>query len=198
MVEQLMSEYRSAVPFPDLDLYCDKISEAVRKNGITEAAHYFRVNLACSPKNLKNLLTKRGNLTRADGTKLYWAMLSAEMSLFHMNGHLGEYNLKFVSDCGKYEAVYDIRGDLLCASKSPVNMGTFNYCNPHRAVTALCHLRLDVMPYKKWGNIKGVPAKERAGIRVSESVKQYRAVAAAVMCGTAGYDELEQLAKSVV
>ena len=70
--------------------------------------------------------------------------------------------------------MYDLNGVLLNEKNNPVNMGTFNYCNPNRAVTALCHLRLDVLPYKKWGNVPNCKVKEHAVPRVSDDVKKYR------------------------
>ncbi|GHV48673.1 hypothetical protein FACS189499_08580 [Clostridia bacterium] len=44
-----------------------------------------------------------------------------------MYGTNGEYNLKFVSLDGKYEAVYNKNGVLLKAENDPINMGTYKY-----------------------------------------------------------------------
>lgn len=50
--------------------------------------------------------------------------------------------IKFVSICGKYEAVYNYKGILLNERNDPVNMGTYNY-----GIETIVHLILDVVPY---------------------------------------------------
>lgn len=70
-------------------------------------------------------------------------------------------NLKFVSADGLFEGVYDKAGNLLTESNDPVNMGTYNYCDPANIIQ---HGLLDVWPYKTWGNVPGVldPGKPSA------------------------------------
>ncbi|GHV49392.1 hypothetical protein FACS189499_10440 [Clostridia bacterium] len=61
-----------------------------------------------------------------------------------MYGTNGEYNLKFVSKDGKYEAVYNKDGVLLTVENDPVNMGTYNHASPDDIVN---HFFEDVRPY---------------------------------------------------
>lgn len=61
-----------------------------------------------------------------------------------MYGENGVYNLKFVSDDGKYEGVYDKNGTELTEVNDPVNMGTYNYADPS---DTLEHTIFDVKPY---------------------------------------------------
>jgi hypothetical protein len=82
--------------------------------------------------------------------KKRWKLLSIRRSLYHMQGPDGEYNLKFRSYDGFYEAVYNKDGVLLDESNDPINMGTYNYAaGMHYLGT---HKKFDVYPYLKWGN----------------------------------------------
>jgi hypothetical protein len=69
---------------------------------------------------------------------------------FHMYGKDGEYNLKFISADGHFEAVYNKDGVLLIKENDPVNMGTFNYA--HQLADQMTHYNLDVWPYFMWNN----------------------------------------------
>ena len=78
-----------------------------------------------------------------------------------MYGKDGEYNLKFVSADGFFEAVYNKSGKLLTQSNDGVNMGTYNYADPETNV--LQHANLDVLPYYSYGNVTGVPKPSKLG-----------------------------------
>jgi hypothetical protein len=69
---------------------------------------------------------------------------------FHMYGKEGEYNLKFISADGHFEAVYNKDGMLLTQENDPLNMGTFNYA--HQLADQVTHYNLDVWPYFMWNN----------------------------------------------
>ena len=78
-------------------------------------------------------------------------------SVYHMYGENGEYNLKFVSDDGKYEGVYDKNGTELTEVNDPINMGTYNYADPSICF-GVVHGYFDVIPYDfrlgGWGNTR--------------------------------------------
>ena len=66
-----------------------------------------------------------------------------------MNGTDGEYNVKFISADGHFEAVYDKEGKLLTEENDPINMGTYNYFGPNDFNG---HKEYDVEPYYIYGN----------------------------------------------
>jgi hypothetical protein len=105
-----------------------------------------------------------------------------------MQGDDGDRNLKFVSNCGKYEAVYNKNFEILSDRYSdyenqylgynqdigvydPINMGTYNYCGSE--IDAGKHHKLDVIPYENWGNIDGYD-----GSTMFEATKIYFSVKA--------------------
>ena len=73
-------------------------------------------------------------------------------------GENGEYNLKFVSEDGKYEAVYNKEGISLTQYNNPENMGTYNYADQNRDL--INHTIFDVLPFKMWSNVDGVPTPD--------------------------------------
>ena len=81
-----------------------------------------------------------------------WRLLPVGQSIYHMYGKDGEYNLKFVSADGLFEGVYDKAGNLLTELNDPINMGTYNYCDPANAIQ---HGLFDVWPYELWRNVPG-------------------------------------------
>lgn len=66
------------------------------------------------------------------------------------------YNLKFISKCGKYKAVYNKYGDLLTEDNDPINMGTYNYVNYQE--DSVAHAIWDVIPYELYGNTSSASA----------------------------------------
>lgn len=128
--------------------FCLEINRLIDLQGGPKTAeeHYFRNFLNDAPPSLNDMLNsiKTGSLQN-------WKLLSPEQSAFHMYGEKGEYNLKFVSENGFYEAVYNIEGILLTEKNDAVNMGTYNYADPISEPQK--HSIYDVLPYFEWGNV---------------------------------------------
>ncbi|KAL1110006.1 hypothetical protein AAG570_014012 [Ranatra chinensis] len=63
------------------------------------------------------------NLFTPTGSDPYkWKLLKPSQTLYHMMGKDGEFNLKFISSDGHFEAVYNKDGILLLQNDDPVNM----------------------------------------------------------------------------
>ncbi len=107
--------------------------------------HYLRNKLNYAPKNLDFMLSEIAN-----GNTLGWDIMPPDESALHMYGPDGEYNIKFVSKEGFFEAVYNKNGELLSEDNDPANMGTYNYANP--LTESKKHSTYDVAPYYIWGN----------------------------------------------
>lgn len=130
------------------DQIFSSIDFLVTKIDMTEDVHYFRNELnkySGAPNSLDDMI----KLARSGG----WNLYSPLTSQYHMYGENGEYNLKFVSSDGRFEAVYDINKKLITEETGPSNMGTYNYA------TGLSHDKYDVQPWKKWGNVRNEPEK---------------------------------------
>jgi hypothetical protein len=69
-----------------------------------------------------------------------------------MFGKDGEYNLKFLSADGHFEAVYDKKGEKLTQENDPLNMATFNYADYTSSYQK--HTKYDIGPYFIWNNTK--------------------------------------------
>ncbi|MDR1215231.1 MAG: hypothetical protein LBK25_00955, partial [Treponema sp.] len=109
--------------------------------------HYFRNYFSRAPQILdemvKIIMNKEDNIFK-------WELLPWQKMAFHMYGKDGEYNLKFISSDGYFEAVYNRDGMLLTQENDPLNMGTFNYA--HQLANQMTHYNLDVWPYFMWNN----------------------------------------------
>ncbi|MDR2793389.1 MAG: hypothetical protein LBB61_06955 [Treponema sp.] len=109
--------------------------------------HYFRINFSRAPKTLDEMvriiMDKESNIFE-------WELLPWQNMAFHMYGKDGEYNLKFISADGHFEAVYNKEGILLTQDTDPLNMGTFNYA--HQLADQMTHYNVDVWPYFMWNN----------------------------------------------
>jgi hypothetical protein len=112
----------------------------------SDKEHYLRNYFSRAPATLIEMTDTILN----DNSVFGWQLVSIEETMFHMFGENGEYNLKFVSKDGYFEAVYNKTGDLLTEINDPINMGTFNYVNP--ITEPQKHSKLDVYPYLLWGN----------------------------------------------
>ncbi|CAH2213015.1 hypothetical protein [Tepidibacter aestuarii] len=125
---------------------CRKINQLVIKHGeVDKELHYLRNLLNRAPRTLEEMLKLNENLPK----KIKWRLLEPEKSVFHMYGKYGEFNLKFVSHDGKFEAVYNKNGELLTEKNDQINMGTYNYADPDDIIK---HFIYDVAPYLRWGN----------------------------------------------
>jgi hypothetical protein len=117
--------------------------------------HYFRTYFSRAPKTLDEMVMV---VLDRENDIFEWELIHWENMSFHVFRKDGEYNLKFVSADGYFEAVYDKDGMLLTQDTDPMNMGTFNYANQLR--DRMAHYYLDIWPYFKWNNTPG--AKEMA------------------------------------
>jgi hypothetical protein len=92
----------------------------------SQKEHYFRTYFSRAPNTLEEMvqiiIDKENNLFE-------WELLPWQGMAFHMYGTDGEYNLKFISADGHFEAVYNKDGILLTQENDPKNMGTFNYAH---------------------------------------------------------------------
>lgn len=125
-----------------------KVSELVERIGsVTEVAHYFRNRFTRAPGTLDEMIAVIRN---DQGGPFGWKLMSRKSTRFHMYGADGEYNMKFVSADGHFEAVYNRDGCKLTAENDPMNMGTFNYGDPLNE--KMSHTVYDIMPFFEWGN----------------------------------------------
>jgi hypothetical protein len=140
--------------------------------------HYFRTYFSRAPKTLdvmiKIILEKENNLFE-------WELLHWKNTAFHMYGEDSEYNLKFISADGHFEAVYNREGILLTQNNDPLNMGTFNYA--HQLADQITHYNLDVWPYFRWNNTPdameivnryGINEPQQAIDKNEDAMRRYR------------------------
>lgn len=164
MMEDYYS-YRNPDSIPDVywDRYCNKFNSYVREYGsVYQELHYFRNNLNRAPSTLEEMIC---TINSASGAT--WRLLSVGASVYHMYGENGEYNLKFVSDDGKYEGVYDKNGTELTEVNDPINMGTYNYADP--VDNPIGHFFFDVTTYYSWGNTRA----SKEAIKSEDNSKKY-------------------------
>jgi hypothetical protein len=113
----------------------------------SQEIHYFRIHFSRAPKTLDEMI---GIILDKENNIFEWKLLPWQNMAFHMYGKDGEYNLKFISTDGHFEAVYNKEGMLLTQENDPLNMGTFNYA--HQLADQITHYNLDVWPYFMWNN----------------------------------------------
>ncbi|GHU86743.1 hypothetical protein FACS189476_00530 [Spirochaetia bacterium] len=127
-----------------------KISEhIVKKDGPkSENEHYFRNNFSRGPDTLSEMV----EIIKNNENNIFgWKLLPPGKSIYHMYGIDGEYNLKFISNDGHFEVVYNKNGEKLTKDNDPLNMGTFNYSSEENYDD---HLGYDILPYFKWNNTR--------------------------------------------
>lgn len=116
---------------------------------ITERMHYFRNTLNTygdAPVKLDDMI----NLS-AEGR---WHLFSAEYHLYHYGGLNGALNVKFISNDGRFEAVYNTETWEILTD--PANMGTYNYApGALDLLKFISHTIYDKEPWKQWGNVEG-------------------------------------------
>lgn len=113
----------------------------------TPEQHYLRNAFARAPATLEEMSRE---ITKTDNQPFGWRLMAPEDTTLHMFGKDGEYNLKFVSQNGLFEAVYNRAGELLTEKNDPQNMGTFNFADPDGQPGE--HSLYDIWPYLAWGN----------------------------------------------
>jgi hypothetical protein len=84
-------------------------------------------------------------------------------------------DMKFVSECEKFEAVYNKNAVSLTEHNDPVNMGTYNYIGSGDFIDDLGHTFLDVVPWglpHLWGNIPNQPFINPLSTKYREAEKE--------------------------
>jgi hypothetical protein len=112
----------------------------------SEKEHYFRNYFSRAPLTLSEMI----DTIQKNNSLFNWKLMTPGYTLLHMYGDEGEYNIKFISEDGHFEAVYNRDGELLTQYNDLLNMGTFNYANQINNKDK--HTDFDVMPYFRWGN----------------------------------------------
>lgn len=126
------------------------VCELVDKIGtVTEEAHYLRNCFSRAPNTLDDMMAI---IQHEQGGAFGWKLMSRKSTQLHMFGRNGEYNMKFISADGHFEAVYNIAGEKLTELNDPMNMGTFNYGDPINE--KLRHVVYDVLPFFEWKNTR--------------------------------------------
>jgi hypothetical protein len=146
-----------------------------RKGNVdTGEEHFLRNYFSRAPETLSGMIDKIQN----DNKIFLWKLLAPDYAMLHMYGKDGEYNVKFISEDGHFEAVYNTDGVLLTQYNDQLNMGTFNYAD--QVLDKEKHSVLDVVPYIRWGNTAGsVSILESEPSDFDENpdaVKQYSAI----------------------
>ena len=127
-----------------------KVSELINIIGKvnSEREHYFRINFSRAPLTLTEMIY----IIKTNNSLFKWKLMTPGYAVFHMYGDEGECNIKFISEDGYFEAVYNKNGELLTQYNDPLNMGTFNYANQINDKDK--HTDFDVLPYFRWGNTR--------------------------------------------
>ena len=101
-----------------------------------------------------------------------WKLMSQLKSQYHMYGKDGEYNLKFVSKDGRFEALYNLKKELVVddGGMGSVNMGTYNYSNPNNYWG---HYVNDISPWENWGNVRNQIEKGKSKYNTDNYIKEY-------------------------
>lgn len=173
------SDFHHLVSDENWDRFCEFFNSWIVKGAaITKERHFIRNQLNRVPNSLCDLICQSER----------WVLCDADESIYHINGADGEYNLKFVSDCGKYEAVYNKYGVLLTEYNDPVNMGTYNYGSYMKGVTqAAQHVSCDVIPFGIYGNVPG-GSKQKSSV-TSSNAKAYRSEMQSIMSSSGNNED---------
>ncbi|GHV43249.1 hypothetical protein FACS189490_13340 [Clostridia bacterium] len=125
-----------------------KAAELINRIGkvATDNEHYFRNYFSRAPQSLSDMIDTIKN----NDSMFKWRLMLPGDTVFHMFGDDGEFNVKFLSEDGFFEAIYNKKGELLTKDNDPLNMGTFNYGSP--ITNKSNHTNFDVNTYFKWGN----------------------------------------------
>jgi hypothetical protein len=155
-LDRIMSQMETGVLDPDALSDANYIAVAhtvcklVDKIGtVTEEVHYFRNCFSRAPSTLDEMMAI---IRHEQGGIFGWKLMSRQSTRLHMFGRNGEYNMKFISADGHFEAVYNIAGEKLTEENDPMNMGTFNYGDPINE--KLEHVVYDVLPFFEWKNTR--------------------------------------------
>lgn len=152
MMDDLESNPSALTDHENFIRFFDTFDRNIRKvDSITERMHFFR-NTLNSYSNAPEKLDDMINLA----AKEKWKLFSAKFHRYNYGENNGALNVKFLSEDGRFEAVYNVGAGKIV--DDPVNMGTYNYApgsvNP---IKFYLHGKFDKDPWKKWGNVKEVP-----------------------------------------
>jgi hypothetical protein len=116
---------------------------------VNEKEHYFRNYFSRCPETLDEMI----HLIKGTENNIFgWKLVPWQSTAFHMYGKDGEYNLKFISADGHFEAVYNKNGEKLTEENAPLNMATFNYADSVTEKNK--HYKYDVQTYFIWNNTR--------------------------------------------
>ncbi|GHU46872.1 hypothetical protein FACS1894120_4400 [Clostridia bacterium] len=136
--------------------FCNFFNQLVKEyNIVTKEIHYFRNELNRVPPTLDDLVSCTTTDSIQDRYAKGWKLTTQDASVFHMYGKDGEYNLKIMSDCGKYEAVYNKQGNLIDPPKTKDGLisaiGDTEYAaymlNPQGMMPKLADVTYDILNY---------------------------------------------------
>ena len=164
-------KYNKYDPEGEWTKFCKFFNSKVQTYGnVDKELHYFRLKLNRAPKTLEDMISLINSSEEDDK----WTLYSMKNTRYHMFGTDGEYNLKFGSSKNTdymYEAVYNKDGILLTEYNSPINMGTYNYCSDQ--ADGDLHQKLDVAPYKAYGNTPNPSSKYPGNDAKEENERKY-------------------------
>ncbi|HAX71959.1 MAG TPA: hypothetical protein DCY20_00390 [Firmicutes bacterium] len=143
-------EYVAALDDSTIKPYTDTLNKlmSLKKGVLNKEEHYLRNVLNRAPATLDEMLTRLN-----EG----WLLMSPVSAAYHMYGKDGEYNVKFVSTDGHFEAVYNKDGRLVTEEVDAINMATYNFASPYQDKSG--HETYDITPYKTWGNTPTASSK---------------------------------------
>lgn len=138
---------------------------------ITKRMHFFRNTLNLygnAPAKLEDMI----DLAAEDK----WHLFSGEYHLFNFADLNGALNVKFISDSGRFEAVYNTETGKIVTD--PANMGTYNYSPGSLDLFKFIdHSVYDKEPWKQWGNVEGFAYEDimklKSGRGTDEAKKNY-------------------------
>lgn len=160
----------------NFECFFEVFDDNIRKlDTLTERMHYFR-NTLNAYSGAPSKLTEMIDLACKDE----WQLFSAKYHRYNYGKIIGALNVKFISNDGRFEAVYNTgTGEIVT---DPANMGTYNYApgsiNP---IDYFLHNKYDKKPWKKWGNVKEFQFKDIIGLKSGhgsdESIKNEKEIA---------------------
>ncbi|MFD0961136.1 hypothetical protein [Paenibacillus chungangensis] len=155
MMYDLRSDPEALYGHDHFEIFFDTFDRAVRQlSYTTKEIHYFRNELnryGEAPERLEEMIA-----LAAWGK---WRLYSARYHRYEVKELDAAYQVKFITDNGRFEAVYHTKTGQMVTD--PVNMGTYNYApgSPYPWKDILHH-QFDKLPWMKWGNTNEVSYEE--------------------------------------
>jgi hypothetical protein len=130
-----------------------QISDKNRDNFVMyRNIHFTRILLNREPESLGELEKNKYEIN-----KVTYKAMPFFANYYHMMGSNAAGNKKYVSDDGRFEAIFTDRGKLLSYKNDQMNMGTYNYApamSDKEKIKSM-HSPCDVKPYQYFGNFIG-------------------------------------------